>query len=106
MEPRKASKLWIRRIHEAEKRGRFTDTDKDLANQWCTCAVGEGTRLRGLPIYTAVVTNDTLRTVGLQFVDDVMGDNVKSASGAYYRLLQIMRGLYGPRRKRQPRKDR
>lgn len=35
------AKTWAERIAEAEKFGTFTSADKDLADSWPTCKVGE-----------------------------------------------------------------
>lgn len=34
-------KPWSERITAAEKRGKFTDREIDIARSWTTCAVGE-----------------------------------------------------------------
>jgi hypothetical protein len=60
---------WRKRIDDAEKRGRFTDAEKDKAKSWNWCAVGEA-RAAG---FLGGVIAGSVYELGLLFSNAVQG---------------------------------
>ena len=74
-------KIWVGIIDRAEKRGRFTDYDKERAMDWNCCAVGERDQacdklIDGLPDSQDAIAQSTLTdrayTLGTQFYNNAV----------------------------------
>lgn len=62
---------WDDRIEQARERACFTEDDRDKAETWRSCAVGE--RIGGLP------ADEDLKSLGQEFYDRVKDDDVDGA---------------------------
>ena len=67
---------WITRIRKALKRKKFTEQDKDLAQSWNTCAVGE----------LDVIVNWELQLLGSNFYHAVKQDKTRAALIIYNKI--------------------
>ena len=75
---------WAIRLERAEKRGRFFMVDKDLANEWPTCAIGEK---HGGKFSTG--RNMTEVRLGNEFWHAVDRDDIAEAKRIYQEIVAL-----------------
>ena len=86
MSGRRRYKPWSERLAAAEKRGYFTETEKDYASSWMTCAVGEKYNYPRFEEYAMSMDEDRL---GTEFMYDVTKDNIESARRVYTQIMAL-----------------
>ena len=90
---RKKAKSWRRRVDEAKKRDSFTADDREAAQRWESCAIGERRKFFIAQGYKflggGTPANKQLIELGVLFNDVVKWDCVKEAD----RLLETIRLL-------------
>ena len=74
---------WATRLERAEKRGRFFDTEKDLADRWTTCAIGERND------WTWAHRTHEETNLGVQFRDAIVTDNIAEAKLIYQEIVAL-----------------
>ncbi len=97
-------KIWVGIIDRAEKRGRFTDYDKERAMDWNCCAVGERDQacdklIDGLPDSQDAIAQSTLTdrayTLGTQFYNNaVLHDDFKKARQIMIQIGKMRKGSF------------
>lgn len=85
---------WKQRIERAEVKGKFSQSAKDMAEQWPHCAVGEKVETEGLdPITTSDLiwagNHNYLRDLGMAFTNAVNSDDVKRAKRIYKKIQKV-----------------
>ena len=80
-------KSWALRIEAAEKRGRFTEQDKDKAQSWNTCAVGERHGWPSGLIFTELRREEI--NLGGHFLHVVVRDDFAEAKRLYLAIQAL-----------------
>lgn len=84
-----ASKLtgWMKRIQEAEERGKFSQDDYRASGDWGTCAVGEC--FGSDHWYHDNFFNSPLNRAGVGFTLAVVGDNIPHARELFLQIKAL-----------------
>jgi hypothetical protein len=92
----KTVNIWEVRLKNAEKRGHFTEYEKDLVSRWRTCAIGEryivltkGKKLPKILNTGDENLNPKADDLGLRFYDQVQEDNIKKAIQTYKQIQKL-----------------
>jgi hypothetical protein len=90
------TKSWHQRIDDAEKRGGFTEADKQMAKSWQTCACGRQDK-RIPRCYGGDPADGELDRLGNTFNSSVRNDHFRKARKALYaiekRAAEILVGM-------------
>lgn len=78
--------FWGHKIIEAEQHGGFCDYEKDLSNDWITCACGEVSKKITRNKISNAPTNFDIRQLGVEFNNFVHCNNFL---GAAITLIEI-----------------
>jgi hypothetical protein len=89
---------WKVRLERAKKRGYFTNYEKDLSENWRTCAIGERFTIvsEGKKLPKDLNTSDPrldreADDLGLKFYHHVAFDEIGSALETYEKIQQLTR---------------
>ena len=79
---------WAVRLERAKARGKFTQAERDYANSWMTCAVGEKHHWS-----TTYKTDKWYETreykAGMEFLSAVKADNIPEAKRLYAEIMAL-----------------